>query len=65
MDYRNFWEEVTGLLTALLNILPGVGLGDFITVLLKNDIGLGALIPTAYYKPNIENCNVTLINYRK
>ena len=37
---------VTGLLTALLNILPGIGLGDLITVLLKNDIGLGALIPT-------------------
>lgn len=51
---------VTGLLTALLNILPGVGLGDLVTVLLKNDIGLGALIPTAYYKPNIVNSRVVM-----
>lgn len=51
---------VTGLLTALLNILPGVGLGDLITVLLKNDIGLGALIPTAYYKPNIVDSSVVM-----
>ena len=51
---------VTGLLTALLNILPGIGLGDLITVLLKNDIGLGALIPTAYYKPNIVNSSVVM-----
>ena len=52
--------SVTGLLTALLNILPGVGLGDLVTVLLKNDIGLGALIPTAYYKPNIVNSRVVM-----
>ena len=51
---------VTGLLTALLNILPGVGLGDLITVLLKNDIGLGALIPTAYHKPNIVDSSVVM-----
>lgn len=51
---------VTGLLTALLNILPGIGLGDLITVLLKNDIGLGALIPTAYYKPNIKDSTVVM-----
>jgi len=35
----------------LLNILPGVGLGDLITILLKNDVPLGQLLPNGYYKP--------------
>lgn len=36
---------VVKVLSILLNILPGVGLGDLITILLKNDVNLGALIP--------------------
>lgn len=50
------------VLSKLLNILPGVGLGDLIKLLLEKDIALGHLIPVGYYKPTIENCNVTLNN---
>lgn len=50
------------VLSKLLNILPGVGLGDLIKLLLEKDIALGHLIPVGYYKPKIENCNVTLNN---
>lgn len=48
------------LLSKLLNIIPGVGLGDLIELLLKKDINLGALIPTGYYKPEFESCSVAL-----
>jgi len=51
---------VVKLLSTLLNIIPGVGLGDLISVLLKNDIALGQLIPTRYIKPSITNCSVEL-----
>ena len=51
------------LLSTLLNIIPGIGLGDLITVLLDNQIiKAGELIPTGYYKPTIQNCSVGLIN---
>ena len=50
------------VLSKLLNILPGVGLGDLIKLLLEKDLALGHLIPVGYYKPTIENCNVTLNN---
>lgn len=53
---------VVKLLSTLLNIIPGVGLGDLITVLLKNDVALGQLIPTRYIKPLLTNCSVTLQN---
>ncbi len=46
-------EGVVKVLSILLNILPGVGLGDLITILLKNDVNLGALIPTGYHNPVI------------
>ena len=49
------------LLSTLLNIIPGIGLGDLITVLLDNNIlDVGKLIPVGYYKPKIENCSITL-----
>ena len=47
-------------LSKLLNIIPGVGLGDLIELLLKKDVNLGALIPAGYYKPEFENCSVAL-----
>lgn len=48
------------LLSTLLNIIPGIGLGDLITVLLDNNIlDVGKLIPVGYYKPKIENCSIT------
>lgn len=51
------------LLSTLLNIIPGIGLGDLITVLLDNQIiKAGELIPTEYYKPTIRNCSVGLSN---
>lgn len=53
---------VVKVLSILLNILPGVGLGDLITILLKNDVNLGALIPTGYHNPVITGCSVTLSN---
>lgn len=48
------------LLSALLNIIPGVGLGDLITVLLENDAALGKLIPTGYDRPMLSDCSVAL-----
>lgn len=51
---------VVKVLSTLLNIVPGVGLGDLITVLLQNDVPLGNLIPTGYHNPVIAGCSVTL-----
>lgn len=48
------------VLSKLLNIIPGVGLGDLIELLLKKDVTLGQLIPIGYYKPEFENCSVAL-----
>ena len=53
---------VVKVLSTLLNILPGVGLGDLITILLENDVNLGELIPTGYHNPVITGCSVTLSN---
>ncbi len=53
---------VVKVLSTLLNIVPGVGLGDLITVLLQNDVPLGNLIPTGYHNPIITNCSVALNN---
>ncbi len=53
-------RAVVKILSTLLNIIPGVGLGDLITVLLENDLALGELIPTGYIKPSITNCSVEL-----
>ena len=47
-------------LSKLLNIIPGVGLGDLIELLLEKDVTLGKLIPIGYYKPEFENCSVAL-----
>ncbi len=52
--------STVNLLSKLLNIIPGVGLGDLIELLLENDVNLGQLIPTGYYKPEFENCSVAL-----
>ncbi|RGO48482.1 Cna B-type domain-containing protein [Dorea formicigenerans] len=45
------------LLTNILNVIPGLGLGDLIKILLGNAIPLGKLIPTGYINPKIVNCN--------
>lgn len=43
-------------LSSLLNIIPGLGLGDLITILLDNALPLGKLVPTGYYEPKIRSC---------
>lgn len=48
----------TKLLAEILNVIPGLGLGDLITILLGNAIPLGKLIPTGYINPKIVNCNI-------
>lgn len=45
-------------LSSLLNVIPGLGLGDLITILLKNALPVGDLIPTGYKNVYIKNCNV-------
>lgn len=49
---------VVGILSSLLNVIPGLGLGDLITILLDNALPVGDLIPTGYKNPIIENCLV-------
>ena len=54
----NALGDLVKLLTNILNVIPGLGLGDLITILLGNAIPLGKLIPTGYINPKIVNCNV-------
>ncbi len=49
-------------LASLLNAIPGLGLGDLITILLDNGLPVGSLIPTGYYNPVIRNCSVNNLN---
>lgn len=46
------------LLANILNVIPGLGLGDLITILLGNAIPLKDLIPTGYINAKITNCNI-------
>lgn len=51
--------SIVDLLTNLLNIIPGLGLGDLITLLLdSNIIDANALIPVDYLNPVISSCSV-------
>ena len=45
-------------LSSLLNAIPGLGLGDLITILLDKALPVGSLIPTGYKNVNIKNCHV-------
>ena len=54
----NALGDLVKLLTNILNVIPGLGLGDLIKILLGNAIPLGKLIPTGYINPKIVNCNV-------
>ena len=47
------------VLSSLLNAIPGLGLGDLITVLLENALPLGSLIPTGYINPRLSGCSVS------
>lgn len=46
------------LLTTVLNIIPGLGLGDLISIV-RNVLPLNTLIPVDYLNPHIEDCDVT------
>lgn len=51
--------DIVELLSYLLNIIPGLGLGDLITLLLDNNIlNLGDLLPSSYEMPVISQCGV-------
>lgn len=50
------------LLTNILNVIPGLGLGDLIKILLGNAIPLEKLIPTGYINAKIVNCSIDELN---
>ena len=47
------------LLSGVLNLIPGLGLGDVITILLGNALPLDKLVPTGYESPVLTDCTVT------
>lgn len=52
-------DGLVKLLAGLLNVVPGIGLGDVITLLLdSNVIKAGQLTPIDYMNPDISNCSV-------
>ena len=50
---------VADALAAILNVIPGIGLGDLITILLDNALPVDSLIPTNYIAPILKNCEVS------
>ena len=53
---------VAKLLANILNVIPGLGLGDLITILLGGAIDVSKLIPTAYINAKIVNCHIEGLN---
>ena len=51
--------SIVDLLSGILNGIPGLGLGDLITILLDNGLAVGNLVPTGYTAPQISGCQVT------
>lgn len=51
-----------GLLSNILNVIPGVGLGDLVTILLENGLALGKLVPVGYIAPDFSGCYVSDLN---
>ena len=49
---------VSEVLAAILNVIPGIGLGDLVTILLENALPVNSLIPTNYIAPELTNCEV-------
>lgn len=54
--------DLVKLLTNILNVIPGLGLGDLITILLGNAIPLGKLIPTGYINAKFAACSIDGLN---
>lgn len=50
--------KIVELLTGILNVIPGLGLGDLITILLGNVIPLEKLIPTGYINAKFVDCSI-------
>lgn len=50
--------KIVELLTNILNVIPGLGLGDLITILLGNAIPLDSLIPTGYINAKFVDCSI-------
>lgn len=50
------------LLSNILNVIPGLGLGDLITILLGNAIPLDKLIPTGYINAKFDDCSIDGLN---
>lgn len=60
-EYSGLSQALGGLvklLTNILNVIPGLGLGDLITILLGNAIPVSKLIPTGYINAKIKNCSI-------
>lgn len=57
-------DATTGSLESILNLIPGLGLGDLIAILLKNQnlVEIDQLIPSDYKSAQIKNCSVQLSN---
>lgn len=49
---------LTDVLSGVLNVIPGLGLGDLISILLKNGLPLENLIPIGYESPLVKNCGI-------
>lgn len=49
---------VLKLLTTVLNLIPGLGLGDLISIV-QNVLPLNTLIPVDYLNPHVEDCDLT------
>ena len=64
--YEIITDGLGSLLTKvsdLLNIIPILGLGDLITILLNGGLlDVGDLLPIGYYTPTVKNCRVSGIN---
>lgn len=56
--------DTSDSLSGILNIIPGLGIGDLIPILVKNPelLDLSQLIPIGYHSPSIESCEVTMKN---
>lgn len=54
--------KIVELLTNILNVIPGLGLGNLITILLGNAIPLEKLIPTGYINAKFFDCSINNLN---
>lgn len=66
-QYEGLSEALGGLahiLTDILNLIPGLGLGDLITILIGNGglVDVSKLIPVGYKAPVISDCKVIDLN---